>query len=68
MEHGEKKMKCKGKPKTNSNPGWKARRTEGRRKAAEERQAKYNALPIQVKLANAGAKVRLKLVKLTEKK
>lgn len=54
-------MKATGKPKTNHNAGWKARAKQLRREAAETRQKKYEALPLQEKLKFAGKKQRLKL-------
>lgn len=53
--------KAKGKPKTNSNPGWKAKRQELRRVAAEDRHKKYNALTVTEKFQRAGKKERAKL-------
>lgn len=41
---------------------WKAGVQAIRRKHAEERQAKYNALPLSEKLKRAGAKERAKLL------
>lgn len=55
--------KCKGTPKKNHNPGWKAKRQEGRRASAEERQKKYEATPITDRLRDCGAKEREKLLK-----
>jgi hypothetical protein len=45
---------------------WKAKRQDERRKVAEERQAKYNALTFEEKLKKAGTKERAKLLKRAE--
>lgn len=42
--------KCKGTPKKNHNPGWKARAQTERRVAAEARQKIYDALPAAEKV------------------
>lgn len=55
-------MKCKGKPKTNHNPGWKARVQAERKLQAEARQVEYEARPLAEKLQRAGAKERAKLM------
>lgn len=54
--------KVKGQPKTNHNPGWKARRQAIRRAAAEARQAAHDALSPEKKLERAGNRQRLRLM------
>jgi hypothetical protein len=55
-------------PKLNHKRGYAAAAKEQRRKDADERHAKYAALPLEQKLAGAGTKEKAKLLAKKEKK